>query len=185
MDVISFLPHFKAVGLVALCLRTGRTLWFGRPALFFWWHREGNHGTGRYEAWTVAESRTRGSDKRRTRGTLRRGMAPHGVLRPGEHRQLLRRHADRLVADFPRQQSLTVFPPAGGSALHPAARPHWALVGLRAGRRQRSFSGGDPAGALAAVVRIELRGFRRCEMRLGSGRDSHSDQISPRRDHAS
>ena len=33
------------------------------------------------------------------------------MLRPGEHRQLLRRHADRLGADVPRQQSLTLFPP--------------------------------------------------------------------------
>ena len=49
---------------------------------------------------------------------------------------------------------------------------HWWAYVLR--RRQRSFSG-DPAGELAAVVRINLRGFRRCEMRLGSGGDSHSD----------
>ena len=33
----------------------------------------------------------------------------------------------------------------------------------------------DPAGALAAVVRIDLRGFRRGEMRVGSGGDSASD----------
>ena len=50
-------------------------------------------------------------------------------------------------------------------------RDWWAYV---LGRRQRSFSG-DPAVALAAVVRINVRGFRRCEMRLGSGRDSHAD----------
>ena len=68
--------------------------------------------------------------------------------------------------------------------MHPAARPHPALVGLRTGRRQRSFSG-DPAGALAAVVRIDLRGVRRGEMRLGRGGDSHPDQISPQGDHPS
>ena len=103
-------------------------------------------------------------------------LAEHGVLLP--------RDADRLGADVSRQQSLTVLPAARGAAVHPAARPHSALVGLRTRCHQRAFSG-DPAGALAAVVRIDLRGVRRGEMRLGRGGDSLSDDVSADGDHAS
>ena len=130
------------------------------------------------------ESRPRGLGRCRNRGTLRRGIAPHGGVRPRERRLLLRRHADRVGPSLPRQQSLTVFPAARGAALHPAARPHPALVGLRARRGRRSFSG-DPAGGLAAVVHVDRRGVRRCQVRRGSGGDSPSDHVSPQGDHAS
>ena len=125
-----------------------------------------------------------GSHARRTRGTLRRGTAPHGGQRPAEHGVLLPRDADRLGADVSRQQSLTVLPAARGSAVQPAARSHPALVGLRTRCHQRAFSG-DPAGALAAAVRIDLRGVRRGEMRLGRGGDSLSDHVSADGDHPS
>ena len=72
------------------------------PQCFCVTGKENGHGTDRCSARTAAESRTRGSDKRRTSWTLRRGIAPHGVLRSGEHHRLLCRHADRLGADFPR-----------------------------------------------------------------------------------
>ena len=164
-----FLTHLKAVRRVAVSQNRSYAMVSATRNVFL-------HGIGQ----NIARARINAGPER----TLRRGIAPHGVLRPGERRLLLRRHADRLGAYFPRQQSLALFSPARGSALHPAARPHSALVGLRTRRRQRSFSG-DPAGALAAVVRINLRGVRRCEMRLGSGGDSHPDQVSPQGDHAS
>ena len=49
--------------------------------------------------------------RRQIGGPLRRGIVPHGVLRPGEHGQLLRRHADRLGADFPDSKVSLFFPP--------------------------------------------------------------------------
>ncbi len=82
---------------------------------------------------------------------------------------------------FPRQQSLTLLSAARSSAVRPAARPDPALGGLRTRRRQRSFSG-DAAGGLAAGVRVDLRGVRRREVRLGGGGDSHPDYVSAQSD---
>ena len=85
-----------------------------------------------------------------------------------QHRLLLRRHAGRLGALFPRQQGLPLLPAARSPAVHSPARPHAALVGLRARRRERPFPG-DPAGGLAAGVRADLRGVRRRQVRRGGG----------------
>ena len=183
--MIRFLPHLKAVRRVSLCLRTGLTLWFRRPAMFW-------GGTGKENGTELIDAQREQLLNRELAARINAG--PEGRSAGASLRTVCYVLASTVcyyvatqiawALTFPRQQSLTLFSPARGSALHPAARPHSALVGLRTRRRQRSFSG-DPAGALAAVVRIDLRGVRRCEMRLGSGGDSHSDQVSPQGDHAS
>ena len=173
---VAVLSHFQAVQRRSMRLSP----WCRRPAIVHGRRNRTDGCPGR----TGAQSRPCGSHARRPRRTLRRGTAPHGGQRPAEHGVLLPRDADRLGADVSRQQGLTVLPAARGSAVHPAARPHSALVGLRTRCHQRAFSG-DPAGALAAVVRIDLRGVRRGQMRRGRGRDSLADHVSGDGDHAS
>ena len=77
---------------------------------------------------------TQASNRCRPCRTLRGGVAPHGVQRPRERRLLLRRHADRLGALLPRQQSLALFSPARGpgSILLLVPTRHWWAYALAA-----------------------------------------------------
>ena len=131
-----------------------------------------------------SESRTRGSDNRRTRGTLRRGIAPYGVVCPRDRRLLLRRHAGRLGAfvsptakshsSFPRTPSsfpfCSSFPLGSGGPI--LSRPR-ALIFWRPSRRT-----GRPCTHCTAR-------FSTLSRMSGQRRDSPSDQVSPQGHHAS
>ena len=130
----------------------------------------------------VAESRTRRPDETRVGGSRRAFL-----------RAACRVLASALAIMSPRDVAWALcFPdskvsflsPARGTSIHPAARPHPPLVGLRTRRRGCPFPG-HPAGALAAVVRVTLRGVRRRQERRGGGRGSPPHQIPPQDGHAS
>jgi integral membrane sensor domain MASE1 len=85
---------------------------------------------------------------------------------------------------FPHSKVSLFFPPHAvllAILLLVPTRHWWAYVlGAAAG----AFPG-DASGALAAGVRVDGRGVRCREMRVGSGGDSPADRVSPDRDHAS
>ena len=124
----------------------------------------------------LQELRSRGSDRRRTRRTLDRGIAPHGGLRPGECRCYYVATRIAWGLTFPRQQSLPLFPPHAVLVcilLIVPTRHWWAYVFAAALRPLP----GDAAGELAAAVRVDLRGFRRGADCRDSGGDSRADQV--------
>ena len=187
VDVLSFLPHTWRLfgvcrGLSEQVLRYG----FGDPQCFC-------VAQGRKPATELIDVQREQLLNRELAARISAG--PEGrsagaslrtvLLRPRDRRLLLRRHADRLGANVPRQQSLTLFSPARGSASAFCCSSPLGTGGpIRLAAASAHFLATQQAG-WPPLYALTAEGFDAVEMRLGSGGDSHSDQVSPRGDHAS